>query len=791
MTFGPRSDRGERPAACARCTLPSPPGACRWCAHDPADPAAAADLAERRARLLALRADRDARRAWLAETGAAPLGSCPACGQWGRFGLCEHCGFDQTDEVAVAALGAHRAARLGARRDRQAQVLLGPKGGCDRCWLTTTGPVCAWCGHDNTDATARAELTERRWAVWDERRRGLRDRHARRARRQSHAGRPTFMACPNCSQRSAAGMCEWCDFDATDEVAVAARAAATAAAAEIRAARRAELRRRIAPPSRRQTTGPTAPAGAAAPSTDGRARRRFMTCPSCHSWSSAPVCDWCDFDATDTASVAYLAEEERFEHRRSQVRRRHAYTAVRNLIRFDIGEQASLIAHLMKWIVLGAAVGILAGGASAGFLVSLDWATNAREAHPWLLFLLPVAGFLVGLGYHYGGGKSAQGNNLIIDEIHEPRAWIPKRMAPLVYVGTILTHLFGGSAGREGTAIQMSGGLTDGFNRLTRLPPDDRRLLLIAAIAGGFGAVFGVPIAGCVFALEVQAVGRMRYDAIIPALTAPIVGDLVVHGLGVHHTPTPHFAAITLTAALLAKVAVAGLAFGLTSVLFSELTHGIKKASAVLVRWSPARPLIGGAIIIALTYAVGSRDYLGLSIPLITRSLAGGVGVIGFAFALKLLFTSVTLGSGFQGGEVTPLFVIGATLGATLGHLLGVPVPLMAALGFVAVFAGATNTPLACTIMGVELFGGAPMVLLAVACVVSYVFSSHRGIYGAQRIDTPKGSDQLDADDGRVLTLSVLARQRRLWLPARPGVAATTAPTDAPGHDDGDEEDAG
>jgi len=496
------------------------------------------------------------------------------------------------------------------------------------------------------------------------------------------------------------------------------------------------------------------------PGKDERPARRFMNCPSCHLWSTAPVCQWCDFDArnapqSDTPDVPAS-------------RLQRAYTALRHLIHFDLEEQARLLAYLVKWIVLGAAVGVLAGLASAGFLVSLDWATKTREAHPWLLFLLPVAGLVVGLGYRYGGGTSAQGNNLIIDEIHEPTAWIPKRMAPLVYLGTVVTHLFGGSAGREGTAIQMSGSLTDAFNRITKLSPDDRRLLLIAAIGGGFGAVFGVPIAGFVFGLEVQAVGRLRYDAVVPALTAPIVGDLIVRGLGVTHTATPHFGAITITAALLAKVAVAGLAFGLVSILFSELTHGIKRVAAAFVSWSPARPFIGGVLVIGLTYAVGSRAYLGLSIPLITASLAGGIGVISFAFALKLLFTSVTLGTGFQGGEVTPLFVIGTTLGATLGHLLGVPIPLMAALGFVAVFAGATNTPLACTIMGVELFGQAPLVLLAVACVVSYVFSSHRGIYSSQRVDTAKGSGLLaDGADGRALTLSVLARQRRLWLPAR------------------------
>jgi H+/Cl- antiporter ClcA len=433
--------------------------------------------------------------------------------------------------------------------------------------------------------------------------------------------------------------------------------------------------------------------------------------------------------------------------------------AFRRHLRVDGGQQLRLVGHLARWIVLGAVVGVLAGLSSAAFLVSLDWVTRLRIDHPWLLWLLPVAGFAVGLAYHFGAGRAAAGNNLIIDEIHEPTAWIPRRMAPLVYAGTIVTHLFGGSAGREGTALQMAGSLTDGVSRLLRLGPEDRRLMLIAALAGGFGAVFGVPIAGCVFGLEVQSVGRVRYDAIVPALTASVVGDLVVRGLGVHHTPVPVIAVDELNGVLLGKVALAGLLFGLTGVVFGELTHGLRRLLGGTNLWPPLRPVLGGVAVIGLTYLVDSRDYLGLSLPLITAALAGGAGVIAFAFALKLVFTAVTLGSGFQGGEVTPLFVIGATLGATLGTLLGVPVPLMAALGFVAVFAGAANVPLACTIMGVELFGSQGLVLFAVACVVAYVFSSHRGIYGSQRVDTPKGGLVVGpGSDGRPPTLRDLGR---------------------------------
>jgi len=424
--------------------------------------------------------------------------------------------------------------------------------------------------------------------------------------------------------------------------------------------------------------------------------------------------------------------------REPTTRRRRIAATLRAWVRLDLREQADLLVFLGKWTVLGSVVGVLAGLAGAAFLATLDWATATRESTPWLLYALPAAGLAVGLVYHYGAGAAVGGNNLIIDEIHEPKAWIPRRMAPLIYAGTVVTHLFGGSAGREGTAIQMSGSLTDWFSRLARIRPEDRRLLLIAAIAGGFGAVFGVPLAGCVFALEVQSLGRLRYDALVPALTASIVGDLVVRGLDVGHLPVPVIDAVDLTPPLVAKVVVAGIAFGLCALAFTELTHLLKQVFAHTVAYPPLRPFVGGVLVVGLTYAVGTRDYLGLSLPLISDSLSGVATVVTFAFAFKLLFTAVTLGSGFLGGEVTPLFVIGATLGATLGHVLGLPIPLAAAIGFVAVFAGATNTPLACTVMGLELFGLGPVVPLAIACTVAYLCSSHRSIYTSQRVESTK-----------------------------------------------------
>lgn len=437
------------------------------------------------------------------------------------------------------------------------------------------------------------------------------------------------------------------------------------------------------------------------------------------------------------------------------------YAGLRGLLRFDAREQLGLLGHLARWIVLGGVVGVLAGASSAAFLESLRWATDARGDQPWLLWLLPVAGLVVGLVYHEYGGRAAAGNNLIIDEIHEPTAWIPRRMAPLVYVATVITHLFGGSAGREGTAIQMSGSLSDAIvNRVAGFSGTDRRLVLIAAISGGFGAVFGVPVAGCVFGLEVQSFGRFRHDAIVPALAAAVVGDEVVDALGVEHTPLPAVAGVELDPSLVLKILLAGLAFGLTAIVFSELVHGLKHVFARAVVWPPLRPFLGGVAVVALTYAAGTRDYLGLSIPLITESFDPVVTVALFAFAWKLLFTVVTLGAGFQGGEVTPLFVIGATLGATLGHALDAPVPLFAAMGFVAVFAGATNTPIACTVMGVELFGAASIVPIAIACIASYTFSARRGIYASQRVDAAEPVDAVDT-----VTLGHVSSTRRPWLP--------------------------
>ena len=409
---------------------------------------------------------------------------------------------------------------------------------------------------------------------------------------------------------------------------------------------------------------------------------------------------------------------------------------------------------LARWIGLGAASGVLAGLACWAFLEVLDRATDARLDHGWLVWLLPLAGLGVGLAYHLIGGRAGEGNALLLDEIHEPTAWVPRRMAPLVAVGTVVSQLFGASVGREGTALQMSGSLSDWLARVLGLRPEDRRILLTAALGGGFGAIFGVPLAGAVFGLEVQRVawthhlrtlsrqssdgeaGR-RWTALgvwvrlaLATLVASVVGNFVVLGLGYDHGTKPQIN-VGIDAALLGRVALVGVACGLMAILFIEATDLVRLGLRP-VRWAPARPTIGGVLVLCGVALVG-RAYLGLSLPLISNALAGDHTSLGEPFA-KLAFTVVCIGAGFVGGEVTPLFVIGTTLGAALAPMLGLDPVVGAAVGFGAVFAGATNTPAACAVMGMELFGFGAAVPLILTCAVAYVCSGRRGIYATQRV---------------------------------------------------------
>jgi len=373
------------------------------------------------------------------------------------------------------------------------------------------------------------------------------------------------------------------------------------------------------------------------------------------------------------------------------------------------------------------------------FLVLLSSATHIRFRYEWLLYALPLAGLLIHFIYKSIGKSSEKGNTLIIEEIHQPGAGVPWMMAPIIILTTVITHLFGGSAGREGTAVQIGGSISGAFCRMFRIPDAQRPVLLTAGIAAGFGAVFGTPLTGALFAVEVLTFKRLKLNLLLPALLASLVADEVVSLLGISHTHyhIDHLPAFSGTDELLlmTKVIVASIAFGMASYAFILFSKSVKQVSLRIAPKKWMIPLAGGIIIILLSVLNGKPDYLGLgvdaqyagAITIPSAFNTGGADV--WSWLWKTIYTGITLGTGFKGGEVTPLFYIGSTLGNTLSGLLDAPVGLFAALGFVAVFSGATNTPIACTIMGAELFGPDYLFFFAIACFVSYLSSGDPNIY--------------------------------------------------------------
>ncbi|MGC1632289.1 MAG: voltage-gated chloride channel family protein [Gelidibacter sp.] len=399
-------------------------------------------------------------------------------------------------------------------------------------------------------------------------------------------------------------------------------------------------------------------------------------------------------------------------------------------------EQITTLLYLLKWTLICLVLGVIVGGVSAFFLLGLEWATNYRESHLWIIALLPVGGFIIGLSYHLYGSSVVKGNNLLLEELHSPKKIIPFRMVPLVLFGTIITHLFGGSAGREGTAVQIGGAIADRFTKALNLSKRDRQIVLIAGISAGFASVFGTPLAGGIFALEVLVLGRIRLDAIIPSFMAAVFANYFCEIWGVSHTQYTISSVAEMTPINLLWSLLAGIIFGLVAMLFSKSTHFWSSLFNTHIQYPPLRPVIGGTLLAITIYFMGTTKYIGLGIPTIVDAF--NIDLNSYDFILKLLFTSFTLGAGFKGGEVTPLFFIGAALGNVLIWFIPLPMGLLAGMGFVAVFAGATNTPLACTVMGIELFGIESGVFIALACSTAYLFSGHTGIYSSQIIGSPK-----------------------------------------------------
>lgn len=393
-----------------------------------------------------------------------------------------------------------------------------------------------------------------------------------------------------------------------------------------------------------------------------------------------------------------------------------------------------------RWTLFSIIIGVLAGAAAAVFLFLLDWATQRRGDHPSLIWFLPLGGLAIGLAFHHWGRSAEGGTGLILEEIHNPRTILPFRMAPLVLLGTVVTHLLGGSAGREGTAVQMGASLADQLARFFTIENEERRILLVAGAGAGFSAAIGAPWAGTLFGLEVMQIGKLRFFALVECFVASFVAYATCRVLGAPHTVYPSVTLPSYDFSLIACVALSGVIFGLAAQGFMKLTHAVERLQKKIFNFAPWRPLAAGLILVALYQLPDTLRYAGLGIPVILESFKESAGWTD-PF-LKAGFTALTVGSGFKGGEFIPLVFIGTSLGSALSAVLPVATPLLAALGFAAVFGAAANTPIACAIMVMEIFGWNLGPLALLVCWIAYQVTGHVGIYKNQRVARSK-RDQL------------------------------------------------
>ena len=396
---------------------------------------------------------------------------------------------------------------------------------------------------------------------------------------------------------------------------------------------------------------------------------------------------------------------------------------------------------ILKWLFITIMTASLVGSATAWFLLALDFVTIWRTDHIWVVNFLPLIGLGIGYAYHYFGSAVQKGNNLIL-ETHQAIVTtssssttststkpIPLLMAPLVFISTLLTHVAGGSAGREGTAVQMGGAIADQFTTLFKLSAAERKTILIMGVSAGFAAVFGTPWAAAVFALEIMSFGKVKFENIIPSFLAAFGAHYICLAWMVKHTVYSIDIIPSITANTISWTMLAGIIFGVTAFVFIQ-SNKVLEGLFSKIKFAPFRPLIGGIIIALFIILANSTKYIGLGIPSIMDAFNTHAG--NFDFAIKLLLTSLTLSAGFKGGEVTPLFFIGATLGNILIWFIPLPMALLAGMGFVAVFAGATHCVVASIIMGMELFGIQAGMYVGLASLVAYFASGMNGIYSAK-----------------------------------------------------------
>ena len=385
---------------------------------------------------------------------------------------------------------------------------------------------------------------------------------------------------------------------------------------------------------------------------------------------------------------------------------------------------------LLKWVLFACIIGVVVGCVSAGFYLSFEFVTKLRLMHGWLLWLLPLGGVAIVQLYRVCGMEKDRGTNFVLMAVRENQP-LPLRTAPLVFISTLITHLFGGSAGREGAILQIGGSISSSIGRLMRLNGRDSRVITMCGMSAAFAALFGTPLTAAVFSMEIVSVGVMYYSALVPCVLSAIVGVQVSRFFKVVPKTYAIFAMPDFSWLLLLKILALGVLCAVLSIVFCQF---MRAAPALYDRYVPnqtARAAVGGAGVIALTLLCGTRNYNGSGGTIITAALEGSADH--GAFLLKILFTAITLGAGFKGGEIVPAFFSGATFGAVIGPVLGLSPSFSAALAMVAVFCGVTNCPMTSIILALELFRGEQMRMFALCCAVSYMLSGYYSLYTEQK----------------------------------------------------------
>ena len=392
----------------------------------------------------------------------------------------------------------------------------------------------------------------------------------------------------------------------------------------------------------------------------------------------------------------------------------------------------------LKWALLGLLVGTVGGLLGALFHHALHFVTHLRTEHNWLIFLLPLGGLLSVAIYRVFGLRNNRGTNEIIDAILDGKPVSPM-VAPVIFLASAITHLFGGSAGREGAALQLGGSVASGIGKLLNLSEKDRTVLIMSGMSAVFAGLFGTPLTATIFCMEFESVGTLFTPALLPCYLAAFVASRVSFALGVHAETYILSTAVSLGVATVLRFAVLAVLISLLGIAMCKVFHGAEHLAAHHLPNPFLRIAVGGVLIAGMTLIVGDHRFNGAGMDMALGAVAGSTDW--YNFLVKMLFTAVTLAAGFKGGEIVPTFCIGATFGCLVGGLLGLEPGVAAAVGLVGLFCCATNSPLASIVLSVEMFGGANLYLFALICVICFVLSGHSGLYASQIIQFAKAEE--------------------------------------------------